>query len=535
MNIDKKTSFPNKIFWVILLLSFEESFSDRSHYEEEYSKRRPKRFTNRRDSYGALNRRETSRILTRSFKPLIGVILFGIVYMLPIAKYNPTAHTCAALVAMICFYWISETIPPFATSYLIPIIATFFQIGYDKEAGTRLSSSETAKVFASKFMDPVIFVFLGSLTLSTALAKLDITTRLSEEVLKRTKPTKSIVLLVMMLINVSIASILSNVASSTLVLSLAMPIIDNSEPNDPYIKALLLGICWSGNCGGMATLISSPQNTLAAAALSKIGVDISFAKWLFFGTPVAFFLVLVQWFYLCFIFVKSERSPLTLTGNKKAKDPWSIHHTMASIVSVVTIGMWTLSDKLPFLGHNGIAALIPVVWFFGTGVLTLNEFNSFKWSTLALLGGGLALGEAMQISCLLDMIGEIMKPMLQGVSLHVILIIILVSEGVIASLLSSTTAASVLFPLIIAVSEQTGKAPLLVVLSALMISGAQLFHISSFPNALVSSVTGTMPNGAMGSPYLSGSDFIVYGWPTIVMVIITISTLGFMLVSIVRL
>jgi hypothetical protein len=61
-------------------------------------------------------------------------------------------------------------------------------------------------------------------------------------------------------------------------------------------------------------------------------------------------------------------------------------------------------------------------------------------------------------------------------------------EGLLVSLLSSTTAASIMFPLIMAIGQNMGHALLLVVLSALMISMSQLFHISLFPNALVSGV-----------------------------------------------
>ena len=65
-----------------------------------------------------------------------------------------------------------------------------------------------------------------------------------------------------------------------------------------------------------------------------------------------------------------------------------------------------------------------------------------------------------------------------------------------------------------------------------MISGAQLFHISSFPNALVSGVTEQSPDDDGPKPtYLTGVDYIIYGLPTILMSILVISTIGYMITS----
>jgi phosphate transporter len=189
------------------------------------------------------------------------------------------------------------------------------------------------------------------------------------------------------------------------------------------------------------------------------------------------------------------------------------------------------------MGHIGIASLVPIVWLFGSGILTVNDFNSLKWSTLSLLGGGLALGEAMRVSGLLDVIAASARHALGDISAWALLIILLVIEGILASLLSSTTAASIIFPLIMAIGANTGRAPLLVVLSALMISSAQLFHISSFPNALVSGVCieaiDEDPSRGIinGVPFLTGHDYIVYGAPTVALAVVVVATLGYVLAS----
>jgi phosphate transporter len=269
-----------------------------------------------------------------------------------------------------------------------------------------MPASDLAQYFAFRFMDPIIFVFLGSICLSAALQKLNITTRLSRSVLHLVSPKRSTILLVLMLINVTIGAFLSNVASTTLTLSLSLPIIRSLNPRDPYIKAMLLGIAWSGNCGGQPTTIASPQNVIAAKVVADAGSPVSFLGWVFFGTTVSVLLCIGQWFYLIVRFHISRTEVITVPP-AVGEEPWSSRHTETIACTLVTIVLWTLGDYLRwFMGHIGIASLVPIVWLFGSGVLTVNDFNSLKWSTLSLLGGGLALGEAMRVSGLLDVIAS---------------------------------------------------------------------------------------------------------------------------------
>ena len=49
----------------------------------------------------------------------------------------------------------------------------------------------------------------------------------------------------------------------------------------------------------------------------------------------------------------------------------------------------------------GILAILPLVAFFGFGVLSKDDFNGFLWNVVMLAQGGLALGEAVKSSGLL--------------------------------------------------------------------------------------------------------------------------------------
>jgi len=417
-----------------------------------------------------------------SFLPMAGTIFFGLVYMLPIMKSHPAAHSTFAILCLAAFMWGTEAIPGYATSYLVPLFSTWFCVGLDEDTQLRYDAAELAKRFAAKFMDPVIFVFLGSMTMSDCLAKFNITDRVSRFVFSHLSKRPGYILLTLMLVNLFIGAFLSNVASTTLVLTFTMPIIRSLDPDDPFIKALLLGIAWSGNCGGMPTTIASPQNIMATECLKSYGCKLSFIEWVYFGLPTSLLICVSEWVYLIFKY-KPLCETITIPESTTEYPPWSVKHTYACIVTIVTIILWTLEDQLgSVLGAMGITSLLPLICFFGSGMMSVVDFHTIRWSALALMGGGLCLGEAMTSSGLLTLVSDFAGPTLSKIPLWPLLFIFLGFEGLLGSLINSTSAASILYPLIAELGKGTGHPMQMVALSALMISAAQLFHISSFPN-----------------------------------------------------
>lgn len=466
-----------------------------------------------------------------SYLPLIGALIFSIIYLLPIMKTSPSEHTCFALLAAVAFLWSTEGLPAFATAYIVPAFSVWFGLGIDSTTHERIKAETLASTFAWKFMDPIIFVFLGSMAMSECLSKLNITDRISNMVFRRFPKKPKFILLTVMMMNLIIAAFLSNVASTTLVLSFTMPIIRSLDPEDPFIKALLFGIGWSGNCGGMPTTIASPQNILALKYMhDSEDVSISFVKWMEFGFPVSILICLAEWGYLCLRF-KPQRERIDTMEVNSTYPPWSIKHTYATIITLLTILFWTLEETFPsVLGNVGITSLLPVITFFGSGLLTTEDFHGIRWSTLALMGGGLALGEAMKLSGLLTFISNACGDLLKSIPMWPLLASFLLFEGIIGSLINSTSAASILYPVIAILGRSTGHVNLFVCLSALMISGAQLFHISSFPNALVSGVRKHIygnPEEITQNTFLLGPEYFTVGWVTLFIGIIIISSIGY--------
>ena len=466
-----------------------------------------------------------------SFLPIICVAIFVITYMIPIMKDNPTAHSCLAILLTAAFCWGTELIPSYATAYLIPAASIWLRVGYDSETGQRIPAADLATRLANKFMDPIVLVFLGSLTISAALTKLEITARVSSFLLSHIIPEPRLVLIALMFLNFCIAAFLSNVASTTLVLTFSLPIIRSLDPDDRFINAILFGLCWSGIAGGMPTTISSPQNILAIKYINEISEKpISFVQWMGFAVPCSLVLIVLFWAYLILLY-KPRVQRLSTSGTKQEFQPWSFKHTLAVITTIVTIVLWALNETfVDVLGHVGITSLIPVMVFFSTGILDSHDFGTLRWSTLVLMGGGLALGEAMTVSGLLDILSETIANGLKGLNIWVVLVIVMLIESILTSVINHTSAAAILFPVLQKIGEAINHPIVLLTIAALMISCSQLFHISSFPNALISGVQRHLrydPSKLTSESFLTGKNFFLVGWPTIIAGILVLSSLGY--------
>lgn len=96
----------------------------------------------------------------------------------------------------------------------------------------------------------------------------------------------------------------------------------------------------------------------------------------------------------------------------------------------------------------GLIAIIPLLAFFGTGILTKEDFNNFLWTVIILAMGGIALGKAVESSGLLHMIAEAVQDYVEGFSLWVVLVIFSGLTLVIATFISHTVAALIILPIV---------------------------------------------------------------------------------------
>ena len=154
-------------------------------------------------------------------------------------------------------------------------------------------------------------------------------------------------------------------------------------------------------------------------------------------------------------------------------------------VTLVTIVLWCLSHQLMnVFGDMGVIALIPMILFFGTGILTKEDFNNFLWTIIILAAGGLSLGKAVSSSGLLHTIANAISEEVKGMSLYGVLVVFCSLILVVATFISHTVAALIILPLVqqVGANMEHPHPNLLVMGAALMCSAAMGLPTSGFPN-----------------------------------------------------
>jgi len=252
-------------------------------------------------------------------------------------------------------------------------------------------------------------------------------------------------------------------------------------PSDSNMsKALIMGIALSSNVGGMLSPIASPQNIVALSAMSP---QPSWAVWFFIAVPVGVISILLIWLLLLVTFKPGKGT--TIVPVRTVKDKFSGVQWFISIVTLATIILWCVSHQLEdVFGDMGVVAVIPIILFFGTGILTKEDFNNFLWTIIILAAGGLSLGKAVSSSGLLHTIAGKITAGVEGFSLYAVLVVFSALILVVATFISHTVAALIILPLVhsVGVGMENPHPNLLVMGGALMCSAAMALPTSGFPN-----------------------------------------------------
>merc|ERR1711916_377399 len=306
----------------------------------------------------------------------------------------------------VSIWWTFESVPIYVTAIYVPLPVVVGHILLDAN-GAPMPASAAATQIAYQFMDPVVFLFLGGFTIAAALGKYRINQWLASHVLAQAGTNPKYIMPAMMYLGVFLSMWISNVAAAVICVSVILPVIRNMPEGETYPKAVLLGIAFACNVGGMTTPIAWPQNAIALHAILAATDNketVSFMQWLAFAVPFCVVLTLVIFGYL---WLALRPAVVGIRQKKRRKVVFGVRQYFIIVVTVITVGLWCAEKALEdWVGSIGMVALLPVVVFFGTGLLTTSDFDTLAWSVLMLMGGGIALGYAIQTSNLLEIIAS---------------------------------------------------------------------------------------------------------------------------------
>ncbi|KAL5418228.1 hypothetical protein PMIN03_001207 [Paraphaeosphaeria minitans] len=446
--------------------------------------------------------------------------IFVVLLVVPIME-KPEQQNCLAMVIFVSLLWATETIPLFVTSLLVPFLAVTLRVVRNDDTGRRLETRPaTTYVFAAMWT-PVIMLLLGGFTIAAALSKYNIAKIMATFVLSKAGTKPRTVLITNMFVAMFASMWISNVAAPVLCFSIIQPILRNLPSDSNMTKALLLGIALASNMGGAASPIASPQNLIA---LQNMSPEPSWGVWFFIALPVCIISILLIWLLLLVTFRPGRNT--TIVPIKPVNDKFTATQWFICVVTLATIVLWCVSHQLePIFGDMGVIAIIPIVLFFGTGILNKEDFNNFLWTIIILAAGGLSLGKSVNSSGLLHTIAESITSSVEGMSLYGVLVVFAALILVVATFISHTVAALIVLPLVQQVGQSMAEPHpnLLVMGSVLMASAAMGLPTSGFPNMTAI----MMEDQRTGQRYLGVKHFLTRGVPASLIAFAVVVTVGY--------
>jgi len=430
----------------------------------------------------------------------LGCGVFFILLMLPHPQgMSQEAWRVVAIGLLMAIWWVTEALPLSATAFVPICLFPFLGVATISEATT-------------PYAHPVLFLLLGGFIIALAMERWGLHRRIALHIL-RMVGTRPVFLIAGFMGTTAVLSMwISNTATTAMMLPITLSVIatlreescDDKELDGAFITALLLGIAYSANIGGIGTLIGTAPNALFAAFLSQTyGVEIGFTQWMAAGVPLAGILLVLTWWILTSLAFQVSRTPITGVDTLILRELRNLgtmnrgeKYTAAVFLTVVLL--WVsrpmIDSKLPAvaLTDTGIAMfgalmlfLLPVNLRKGEFVLDASWVKRLPWSVFILFGGGLSLAGAISGTGLAAAIGHEMAEI--GVLPTFFVIAGIVTVLIFLTELTSNTATTATFlPVVAGLAIGIGENPILLALPATVAAScAFMMPVATPPNAIV--------------------------------------------------
>lgn len=434
-----------------------------------------------------------------------------------LVPFTSAGRATLGAMSWMAIWWLTEAVEISVTA-LLPL-ALFPLLGV---AGMKAASAPYA--------DPLIFLFMGGFLFALAIQRWGLGRRIALNTLRLvgTRPTNMVA--GFMLTTAVLSAFVSNTATAAMMLPIAMSVVElihgagggtSSGGSNPasdagnFATCLMLGIAYSASIGGIMTIIGTPPNVFLVgfvrdAIAPPYRMEISFARWLLIGVPLAavflpVVLVLLTRVLYPVRFDRVEGGEALISSELRKLGPPSRGEWATLCVFLCTALLWITRPWLtrwtvvggsirPFAGltDSGVAMLGALVLFVIPVRLTPRQFvldwktaSKLPWGILVLFGGGLSLAAAVQANGVAEFFGS-RAILLTGMPDVVLILIVVTAVIFLTELTSNTATTAALLPILAAFAPGLGVHPYLLVFpAAIAASCAFMLPVATPPNAIV--------------------------------------------------
>ncbi len=436
--------------------------------------------------------------LSKRLGLIIGPLLFLTVLLLPFDLVNTKGDAVIAVALWMLVWWITEATSISVTALLPLLLFPILNVLPIAEVGANYGS-------------PIVFLFFGGFVMALALEKVNLHKRIALNIIKITGTTPNKVVLGFMIATATLSMWISNTASTVVMLPIALSVIhllihdaDGFTSKDKnFALCVMLGIAFSANVGGVATVIGTPPNSVMIGLLeNEYGIQISFLKWMVMGLPFSIiligitYIVLVKWMY--------PSTGLRFTASKEVVQqelnklgPTSGKEKQVLIIFGITIFLWIfrslINNLFPSLGlTDTMISIFAAIALFAIPyktkhkdfIIEWQDTSKLAWGILILFGGGLALAKGMSVSGIVDLVATTIAESDVSILLTASLLILLMLF--MTELMSNVALVAVLAPVVAGIAIGL-EIPILYLLIPVTMASSCAFMLpmATPPNAIV--------------------------------------------------
>lgn len=428
----------------------------------------------------------------------LGPAFFLLLLLLPSPLLSNNGDPVIAVALWMVCWWLTEAVSISVTALLPLLLFPLLGIMPIAEVGNNYGS-------------PIIFLFFGGFVMALALEKVNLHRRIALNIIKITGTTPNKVVLGFMIATASLSMWISNTATTVVMLPIALSVINLliddadgfTKKDKNFAISVMLGIAFSANAGGIATVIGTPPNSILIGLLeNEYQIEISFLKWMVFGLP--FSIIMIGLSYLTMVHLIFPSKGLNFKASKdviqaelEKLGPTKPKEKMVLTIFAVTVSLWifrTLINVLiPGLGlSDTMISMFAAISLFaipfnlkkGDFILEWKDTQKLAWGILILFGGGLALAKGMSVSGIVDAVSATIAEGNFSITATASLLIILMLF--MTELMSNVALVAVLAPVVAGIAIGLGIPILYLLIPVTMASScAFMLPMATPPNAIV--------------------------------------------------
>ncbi|MBO6259045.1 MAG: SLC13/DASS family transporter [Succinivibrio sp.] len=373
------------------------------------------------------------------------------------------------VLGVVSFLFITELIPIAITALSATVVLALCGVLTTKEAFSGFSNS-TVILFAGMFV-------VGAAMLDSGLAQ-----AIGNYVVRKVGTNEVPLMIALMIVTIFMSAFASNTGTVACLLPMVIGICVSAKIP---CSALLMGLAVAANTGCNLTMVGTPPNMLANAALENAGFPMfGFFEFTIIGGPIAL---------CCLVFMvtvgrkmlprhKAELGAVSSYDGPvgSSRQRWEALLILAFVIAGLIIGIPGVSPSMVAV----IGALVCVL----SGCITEKQaYQGIDWVTIFLFAGMLPIATALEKTGAGQMVAEtVVGFMGENPSGTTIMAVLFLLSCGLTQFMPNTATAALLIPIGLSISQQINASPLAVTMGITIAASCSFATpVATPPNTLI--------------------------------------------------